>query len=91
MAEKCYICTTSDLWSDTDYPNNLHPPNKRDTATRLARMAAAIEWGFSEFDSLVAPTVSEIVQISDDGKEVEVAFESNGRIFGSIRGYSHRL
>lgn len=79
MAEKCYICTTSDLWSDTEYPNNLHPPNKRDTAARLARMAAANEWGFSEFDSLVAPTVNEIVQISDDGKEVEVAFESNGR------------
>ena len=76
--ENCYICSTLDLWSDRTYSNSLHPPNKPAIAKRLAGMAAANEWGFSEYALLCAPTVREIRAVDESGCCYDVFFDHAG-------------
>ena len=73
--ENCFICATSDLWSDRAYPNSLHPANKQALAVRLARMTAAREWGFEEYEPTFAPTVRDIRAIGSAGACYEITFD----------------
>lgn len=80
--KNCYICATSDLWSDALYANNLHPNNKPAIAERLAQMAAAGEWDFSEYRTVVAPTFLRAEPIDAEGYAYHVYF---GRASGGLR------
>lgn len=76
--ENCYICATSDTWSDRSYSNNLHPENKSSIAARLAVMICSAEWKFAGYETSFAPTVKSIDKMDGDGKVYEITFDHVG-------------
>ena len=78
LIDNCYLCASSDLWSDRTYRNNLHPNNKPALAERLAQMAAANEWGFSEYGSVTAPSFRQAKKVDESGCVYDVFFDHAG-------------
>ncbi len=71
--KRFYVCSTSDLWKNRAYTNNIHPDNKMKIATRLYTMILAEEYGFGGKESFFPPQLSAYT-ISDDKKRVLLTF-----------------
>lgn len=78
LVDNSYLCACSDLWSDRTYRNNLHPNNKPAVAERLAQMAAANEWGFSEYNAVAAPSFRKAQKVDESGCVYDIFFDHAG-------------
>jgi sialate O-acetylesterase len=76
LEKNFYVCPTSDLWSDRDFSNNIHPNNKSLIANRLALMILSQEYSFGSQSDYFAATVSEVERLSDN--EVVIKFKNFG-------------
>lgn len=68
-----FVCSTSDLWKNRAFTNNIHPDNKMQIATRLCTMILAEEYGFGGKEIFFPPQLSSYT-ISDDKKRVSLIF-----------------
>ena len=83
-----YVCPTSDLWTNREYQNSIHPDNKSLIAERLALMVVSKEYGFGFEELYFGPTVSEIKYQNPEKTSVSIKFAHTGNgIFGDIRGF----
>lgn len=87
---RTFMCPTSDLWSDREYSNNLHPDNKGAVAARLALMITSREYGFGNTEHYFAPTLASASYSGEDERAVELTFDNVGAAIesdGDIRGF----
>jgi hypothetical protein len=75
--ENAYIAASSDLWTDTNYFNNLHPGCKYQQAERLADIAEVVVLGKGTMDNASGPCFKSI-EISEDKKTAVVTFTNVG-------------
>ena len=88
LVDNSYLCACSDLWSDRTYRNNLHPNNKPAVAERLAQMAAANEWGFSEYNAVAAPSFRKAQKVDESGCVYDIFFDHAGESLAFSGGVS---
>lgn len=77
MLKNSYVSVSSDLWSNKEFYNNIHPYCKYEQAQRLAALADVVIYKNGSLDSATGP-IFESVTISDDRKTVVVTFTNVG-------------
>lgn len=77
MLDNFYVCASSDLWSDKDYSNNIHPNNKFALAKRLSLMVLSKEYAFGGEQSFFAPTIKSI-RYGKNAKNLDITFNFTG-------------
>ncbi len=76
ITDNFYVCPTSDLWSDSEYSNNIHPDNKMEIAMRLAMMLLSKEYAMGNEDFYFSPVVRSFEAQSP--YEVTLCFDNTG-------------
>ncbi len=76
ITENFYVCPTSDLWSDKEYSNNIHPDNKLEIAQRLSLMLLSKEYVMGNEELFFSPTVRSFE--AESPYEVTLYFENTG-------------
>ncbi len=71
--ENSYVSVSSDLWSNRNYYNNLHPFCKYEQAERMANLADAVIYQNQRLDEVTGP-ILESYQLSDDGLSAVLTF-----------------
>lgn len=67
------ICPTSDLWTNRDYNNSLHPNNKPAVAARVSNAISALTYGLTPSENAVAPQIT-AVSYGENRKEVVLTY-----------------
>ena len=96
LLENAHICSTSDLWKDKEYWNNLHPYNKWEIAERLKNIILANSNGIGKADYVEGP-IAVSCTYSSDYKTATIKFKNvgdglkaeGGVIKGIKLGYSY--
>lgn len=61
MLSDCHIVSSSDLWADTMWENNIHPYIKHLNAIRLASVVAMDKFGIYSADAVKGPVLADVV------------------------------
>ena len=77
VIDGCYLSASSDLWTDTSFPNSLHPNCKPGQAKRLADIAEFVIFGKGTLDDAMGPIFSSAA-LSEDKKTITVTFTNVG-------------
>ena len=77
VIDNCYLAASSDLWTDSTFPNSLHPNCKPGQAKRLADIAEFVIFGKGSLDASMGPIFSSAT-LSEDKKMVTVTFTNVG-------------
>ncbi|MBQ9749374.1 MAG: hypothetical protein IJV87_02175 [Clostridia bacterium] len=75
--DNLYLSASSDLWTDTSFPNSLHPNCKPGQAKRLADIAEFVIFGKGTLDAAMGPIFSSAT-LSEDKKTITVTFTNVG-------------
>lgn len=75
ILENCYIASTSDLWKNKTWMNNIHPPIKHLNAYRLTDIVMAVRFGQGNVDDVCGPVVSDY---EFNGNTVTLTFDHVG-------------
>ena len=72
-----HICTSSDLWKDKTYANNLHPYNKWEISSRMSDIILANAYGIGNIEDTEGPRAVSCT-FSDGGRTATVRFTNVG-------------
>jgi len=75
--DNLYLSASSDLWTDREFPNSLHPNCKPGQAKRLADIAEFVIFGKGTLDAAMGPIFSSAT-LSEDKKTITVTFTNVG-------------
>ncbi len=83
------LCPTSDLWTDRDYNNNLHPNNKPAVASRVAGAVFSLSYDMIPREDAVAPQITDI-SFGENAREVLLTYDSMLTTYlgGPLLGFS---
>ena len=61
MLDDCYVVSSSDLYRDMTWFNNVHPYIKHHQATRLSEIVAARRFGIGDLNNVQGPLLREVI------------------------------
>ncbi len=80
-----YMATSSDIFTDDRYYNNLHPDIKAEQAARLADLAGSVWYGLRSLDEVTGPILASY-EISEDRKSAILTFDNVGEGLATADG-----
>lgn len=80
-----YFISSSDIWKDTQYWNNLHPYCKWEQAERLVDLVLAVQENSESLETVCGP-IYFTHSVSADGKSVTISFDYTGTGLQSASG-----
>ncbi len=75
--DNSYVSVSSDLWSNRDYYNNLHPHCKYEQAERMADLADSVIYKNKQLEDVTGPILKSY-SLSDDGLTAVLTFTNVG-------------
>ncbi len=78
MLDDCYVVSSSDLWSDANWWNNVHPYIKHWQATRLAEIVCAQKLGIGDLNDVCGPLLREVNYVSNTKAELKFDYVGEG-------------
>jgi|GEM_PF-806497 len=61
LLDDCYIASSSDLWFDETYWNNVHPPIKHNQSYRLYEVVLGAKYGMKNLQDVHGPVLNNVV------------------------------
>ncbi len=68
LLDDCYIVSSSDLYRDMTWFNNVHPYIKHHQAIRLSEIVAAQKFGIGDLNNVHGPVLREVIYETDANK-----------------------
>ncbi len=87
MLEDSYIVSSSDMWNDPTWQNNVHPYIKHWQATRLAEIVAAQKHGIGNLNDVHGPLLREVNYTGISRAELKFDYVGEGLTTADRTGY----
>ncbi|MBR6514197.1 MAG: hypothetical protein IKT46_05110 [Clostridia bacterium] len=87
MLENSYMVSSSDLWSDPLWWNNVHPYIKHWQASRLADVVAAQKFGMGDLNDVCGPLLKEVNYLGNSKAELKFDYVGAGLTTADSTGH----
>ncbi|MBQ3182710.1 MAG: InlB B-repeat-containing protein [Clostridia bacterium] len=78
MLDDCYVVSTSDLFRDMTWFNNVHPYIKHHQAIRLSEIVAARKFGIGDLNNVQGPLLREVIYEGTSKAYIKMDYVGDG-------------